>query len=64
MFSFFSKERQKKKSVCLKKGNIHGNIYYTVICCLACFQSAIAHPDGNILLDILQEGALLQPLAW
>lgn len=55
---FTYKERQ--KVVCLRKGNECGNICYNVISCLALFQSTITHPNGDVLLDILQEGLLLQ----
>lgn len=56
---FFMKKKD-KSCVCLRKGNECRNIYYNVISCLACFQSTIAHPDGDVLWDILQEGLLLQ----
>lgn len=34
---------------------------FTLMVLVACFQSAIAHLGGDVLLDILQEGLLLPP---
>lgn len=55
---FFYKERQKVVFVSGKEMNVGT---FTIMVLVACFQSAIAHLGGDVLLDILQEGLLLQP---